>query len=472
MKIVKFGFVVAVALMAIVGLSTQSYAFHDGGVAYCEGCHTMHESINNAVVTIANGTSSVQITPVGTSQFNNASQYLLKGSDGSSTCLNCHRVADTSPSSYHIMSTAAGGAAFNTNTGIPIERTPGGDFAWLTINGSGQAATKGKHNGHNIVANDYGLTSSTNYGAASPGGAYGSGTGYPVNNLQCNSCHDPHSAARQLNGVVSYRTSGQSGAPIEASGSYNTSSTTKTVGVYRFLGGKNYKPLSSGTFAGFQADPPFAIAPSTYNQTEATNQVRVAYGSGMSEWCANCHYSILNNQGAGTGTTHVHPAGSAALLSQGEGALYDAYVKSGDMSGTGANAYTSLVPFEMGLPRSNGAAMTTLETYAVNDGSKAAGVADATAQGGTPNVMCLSCHRAHASAFPFMTRFGATGGEFITGSDNAYAGYDSTDPDGSNSRINYGYNQAQMSAAYYDRPAATNFSANQRVLCNKCHAKD
>lgn len=462
MKGLKLSILFVAAALMIMGAAGTSYAFHEGGVAYCEGCHTMHESINNAVVKISNGTSTNLITPTGTSQFQNASTYLLKGSDQASTCLNCHRVADTAPTSYHIMSTSTAGASFDAKTGIPVERTPGGDFAWLTINGSTTSTTAGKHKGHNIVAQDFGLTASTNY-TSSPGG------NYPAANLYCNSCHDPHSAARQKDGAVSYRTTGVSGEPIEGSGSYNTSSTTETVGVYRFLGGKDYNPDSASGAAAFTADPPFAVAPATYNRTESATDTRVAYGSGMSEWCGNCHGSILNNV-TDIGTKHIHPAGSNALLSQGQGVIYDAYVKTGDMSGSSATAYTSLVPFEMGLPRAAGN-MAKLETYAVNDGSKTGGYADALGQGGTPNVMCLSCHRAHASAFPYALRFGATGGEFITGSDNAYAGYDSTDAEGSNSRINYGYNQAQMKAAYYDRPG-TVFAATQRVLCNKCHAKD
>jgi hypothetical protein len=34
-----------------------------------------------------------------------------------------------------------------------------------------------------------------------------------------------------------------------------------------------------------------------------------------------------------------------------------------------------------------------------------------------------------------------------------------------------GRTNAEMTAAYYDRPA-TQFASYQRVLCNKCHAQD
>ena len=37
--------VIAVALVAF-GLSGTAFAFHGGGVASCESCHTMHNSLN------------------------------------------------------------------------------------------------------------------------------------------------------------------------------------------------------------------------------------------------------------------------------------------------------------------------------------------------------------------------------------------------------------------------------------------
>jgi hypothetical protein len=461
MKGLKLGLLFVAAALMIMGVTGTSYAFHEGGVAYCEGCHTMHESINDAVV-------APQTNPA--AQFANYSNYLLKGSDQSSTCLNCHRAADTAPSGYHIMT----GTVLDTKSGIPVEKTPGGDFAWLLINGSGQTTTAGKHKAHNIVAMDFSLTSSTNYGTGAPGGG---ATPYPVGALHCNSCHDPHPAARYAADYsVAYRTPALSGNPITESGSYNNSgaaTATEATGVYRFLGGVGYLPKSAvaSGFTGFTADPPFAVAPSTYNQVESTQQVRVAYGSGMSEWCANCHGQLLNsgaiNPTPGIDVTHIHPAGNNAKLTLGgEGALYNAYVKSGDMSGSSATSFLSLVPFEMGLAKS-AANYATLQGTASNVNSAASLVGpDANA-----NVMCLSCHRAHASGFPFMLRFNATNGQFITGLDNKWVGTDSTDADGSSSRITLGYSQNQMQNAYYGR-MASDFAPTQRVLCNKCHAKD
>ena len=83
-------------------------------------------------------------------------------------------------------------------------------------------------------------------------------------------------------------------------------------------------------------------------------------------------------------------------------------------------------------------------------------------------MLCLSCHRAHASGFESMTRF-YTGNEFMTVSDAAgVALYDSST---TNNAINTGYSVAQQQAAYYGRPA-TVFWPYARDYCNKCHAKD
>src|SRR5512143_2383423 len=107
--------ILSVAAAMTLGVAGAAYAFHSGGVAECEGCHTMHNSFENASV------------DPNRAQFV-ASPYLLRGVDQSSTCLKCPAQPDTAPTGYHIL-----GIGYS-NTGpnlYPVERTPGGDFAWL-----------------------------------------------------------------------------------------------------------------------------------------------------------------------------------------------------------------------------------------------------------------------------------------------------------------------------------------------------
>ncbi len=465
MKVFKLTLVIMAAAILTLGLSGVSFAYHDGGVAYCEGCHTMHNSVNGVAVS----------TTGGATQFNGHS-YLLKGSDQSSTCLNCHAKADTAPTSYHELSIPGTAAAGQ----LPQEMTPGGDFGWLKITttwtpsyGGAAQTNNGNHHGHNIVAADFGLSQSPNYTAA-PGGVY------PASNLYCSSCHDPHGKYRVTNTYTSTTSAiGTNVGPIIGSGSYGTTLPTtngnggagESVGVYRLLAGNGYLPDSVSGVAGatFTNASPFAFAPSTYNRSESATDTRVAYGSGMSEWCANCHTAIHNPNYP---TTLEHPTGNnaSAQLSNTDStgvsiaAKYNAYVYSGNLTGSQATSYTSMVPYEEGVTLSQ-ANYAALATHAKNDGSVTSGPST-----GSENVMCLSCHRAHASAWPYALRWNATGSEYLT-IQGVYPGIDSTITEAQAGQYNMGYTQAQVQRAFYDRPA-TNYATYQRSLCNKCHAKD
>jgi hypothetical protein len=337
--------------------------------------------------------------------------------------------------------------------------TPGGDFAWLkkTMNVTirGKTATdgnQGDRHGHNIIATDFGYTADKVLTAA-PGGSY------PAANLACSSCHDPHGRYRRF-ADGSFATTG---LPIFGSGSYTSSAapiaSVSAVGAYRLLAGAGYQPKSvSGSFA-FVNQPPVAVAPSSYNAVNTTIAGvadRVAYGSGMSEWCANCHTAmhLTSAYQSGQGGL-VHPAGNAAKLTSTIAANYAAYVSSGVTGSPPMGGYSALAPFETG---DTGASYTTLIQF------QAAPTAPTT----TNNVLCLSCHRAHASGFESMARYSLIN-EFMTIADASNAAiYDSSTTE---NKVNYGYNQTQQTNAYNGRPA-TLFGPYARNYCNKCHAKD
>lgn len=419
----------------------NAYAFHSGGVAECEGCHTMHNTLgNNTGAGVGNG-----------------ARYLLQGNDQASTCLNCHNsLTDVAPTSYHISTDQA----LVTPTAPPVEMTPGGDFGWLridynfTVRGS-PYVNAGASRGHSIVAADY------NY-AADPSNATAPGGTYPADNLACSSCHDPHGKYRRdAAGNIS-----TTGLPIWNSGSYNNSrdpiAGVSAVGVYRILGGVGYQPKSlAGNFA-FANPPPAAVAPSTYNRSEATSQTHVAYGSGMSEWCGNCHPAMVENAYVSGAPGHRHPAGTNAKLTAAIVANYNSYVTSGIMTNTDpTRAYSTLAPFELGLDQTL-ASYTTMKTLAVNTDTQNQSASV------NANVSCLSCHRAHASGFQEMLRFGHEN-EFMTIADASNAAaYDASTTSGA---INRGMDVNTQTAAYYGRPASA-FGPYARLYCNKCHAKD
>jgi hypothetical protein len=423
----KFCSLVGVLATLILMLSSSHvFAFHDGGVAQCEGCHTMHNSSGGTAMT-TNGTA------IGT-----ANAYLLQGQDASSTCLNCHQ-GDTADGSVEFLISTSDSALPAGSP--PLQLTPGGDFGWLKKDYTWAGGeSKGEHHGHNIVALDYGYSPDTTLSNA-PGGS----TNYPANKLGCMSCHDPHGRYR----ILSTGVQGTTGKPIRGSGSYGAEpDATTAVGVYRLLGGTGYYPESVGAAYAFLPaailyQAPYAVSPTDYNRSEASSDTRVAYGKFTDTFCVNCHDLFHSTFASGL----VHPVGQT--LSSTERVNYNKYVKSGDMSGDVTTAYLSLVPFQ----EDNTTNLATL----LGQTTKTTGAS------GAEKVTCLSCHRAHASGFDSMLRFSVQS-TFIT----INGAYPDKDTDPANAR---GRTSAETQQAYYDRPPSV-FATYQRVLCNKCHAKD
>ncbi len=424
MRSKSLGITFLAAAAMLLFAASNSQAFHSGGVAECSGCHSMHAPK-------AGG------------------NFLLVGTDPSSTCLTCHMHAgDTGPASYHI---ATADADMPAGT-APKQRTPGGDFGWLrksyTMTIRGTTSTEfGQSHGHNVVALDTVFDADTEHTTA-PGGTF------PSNKLGCTSCHDPHSRVRRLSDgtYVAGGGLGAATAPIIGSGSYNTSATPaagQAVGAYRLLRGLNDASVAGVTFNGVAV----AIAPSTYNQTEATNQVRVAYGANgintWGNWCASCHPSMHSSG------NYVHPVDQS--LGAAVANNYNAYVKSGDLTGVSTDSFNSLVPFV-----ENTGDIATLQGHASNAGT----AASKAGPGSSDKVACVSCHRAHASGWPEALRWNMEGEFMIYNS--LFPGTDTTPtvPQFARGRLS-----AETQAAYYDRPVSQ-FASYQRVLCNKCHAKD
>ncbi|MDA8324607.1 MAG: hypothetical protein M0033_00145 [Nitrospiraceae bacterium] len=399
---------------ALGGLTKTASAFHDGGVGYCEGCHSMHNNF---------GTGGINNGPVAGKPVGAASQaagvYLLLGSDASSTCLNCHSKPPVSVLS-------ADGSAF----------TPGGDFFWLTedvtytpkVGGVSMSPVTvlGQEHGHNVIAADFGLTSDTALTVAP-----GSTIRYPASALACNSCHDPHGQAN--GGSLAGRQA------IAGSGSYGgTAPGGYQSGNYRLLGDRFYTGNQEFPMT-FACNAPVAVSvPPPFTET-SDNLHHTDYGYGMSEWCANCHDNFLNST-SNSAAVHRHPAGVSALIVKAMADIYNSYVKSGNFSGNSSTSYLSLVPFERGL----GAVLSNTSTA----GPSTAPLA---------NSMCLSCHRAHASAFQDMTRWD-TQAEFLAQSHPA-----------TGDKLNHVF---VNNAPYYGRDIAALYGNYQRTLCNKCHGQD
>jgi hypothetical protein len=437
----------------ITGSQPDSQAFHAGGVAACDGCHVMHNAKDGVAKSTAGGVSAWS---------NVTNMYLLQGSDQSSTCLICHSGAKQAGLQFTVADIGA-----NIST-APTNRTPGGDFGWLKATWTNSL---GNRHGHNVVAADFGMGADGQLTTA-PGGSWVGGTGKAA--FACSSCHDPHGRYRMVadaaktNGVGFIGPYAANSLPIAASGSYGQAplAGSYAVGAYRLLAGQGYAPASNAA-SPFPNDPPVAVAPMTYNQGEATSEVRVAYGTGMSEWCQNCHTSVhFNSDTRAVGIAGFrHPAGSDAVLAANQIGVYNTYLSSGRVNPALTDNYTSLVPFEQGKDKS----------IAALKGKAAAG--SIIAADGSSNVMCLSCHRAHASAFDSMVRWDQNATFLTDGANFTNGATGSTTVSGLTGAVGPRPLTA-TTAGYYDRgvgtaaKGASTIGFYQRSLCNKCHGKD
>jgi len=356
MKFIKPLLVIMAVAVITLALGGNALAFHEEGVAYCAGCHTMHNSQDGQ-----------EIVPGG------AGGYLLRQTDGGSTCLRCHAAYGQ----------FAGGAGYGG----------GGDFYWITKTFSweshGFKESTGDSHGHNVLARDFGLNDiDGKLFTKAPGGTFD-------HELSCASCHDPH-------------------------------------------GNENYLLLRGNDQHDGADFPEAPIAVSPGRRTSSSNAVsdtnHPAYGSGMSKWCAGCHTDFINGL-----ASRMHPADREMPSKYIDN--YNGYVSSSQPTGGNpATAYLEMVPFQTGATTTDG--LDIKSTAGPTAGAQ---------------VACISCHRAHASAFSDALRwFPDT--EILNESHPAVGDTGVTGDDVKNS--------------YYGKDITERFGENQRQLCNKCHLKD
>lgn len=374
MKVTRFVF----ALLVVAMVGTGAYAFHDGGVADCSGCHTMHNSENGVAM---NGSDvDVDHNPIDGLPVGEGYPDLLLFPSKTDVCLRCH----IGGGSYHIWSDdPLTPNATTANRG-------GGDFVFLqedNINdGHGGASEPilGHAAGHSVVSGIKGTVADPVL-SMSPGGAY------PASDLHCTSCHDPHgTSAFRLTYMVGQTTVSDTGHAI------NWDATIDADGISLFGPGES-------------------------------NGNHNAYKDGYSEWCGNCH-GLFHDAASNL----IHPAGSD--LDTWQVQVYNAYQGSENCAN---------FPPGVGTPCGNGTfASAYLHTVPIED----AGMTTSTVTGatdGTSKVVCVSCHRAHATSAPNAGRWDFN----VTGL--AEDGHESS-----------------------SYPIPNPYNEFQRSLCNKCHAQD
>lgn len=156
-------FVLAIGLLFVA--ISPARAFHDEGVAHCNGCHTMHNSEDGQLVD---------------PDSPNGNAWLLRDGTPSDVCLGCHATSR--------------GAVFATDPNNPATQRGAGNFIFLlddNLNDGHGGATdpiSGDAAGHNLDAPGHGLAPDGTL-TSSPGGTF------PAGVMGCSSCHDPHGTA-------------------------------------------------------------------------------------------------------------------------------------------------------------------------------------------------------------------------------------------------------------------------------------
>ena len=274
------------------------------------------------------------------------------------------------------------GAVFAINPLMPANEKGGGNFIFL-LEENLNDAPDGSSNPILGEAAGHNLVAPGHGLASDARHSLSPGGTFPAANLGCTSCHDPHGNAN-----------------------------------FRFLYGAG--PVQGG-LATFSFPAPQAEGVPLDEAAEA-NDRHTAYQGGMSDWCGNCHGRYHDDFQTwvvpGGGTPLEHP--SDEPLSSEIRDQYNAYNGDEDpLGGSPATAYLAAVPFE-------DATSTTTSTSGPGGGSR---------------VMCLTCHRAHASSSPAGGRW-----DFRVGL----------------------LSQDGLVSGSFPIPAPYS-SASQGTLCSKCH---
>jgi hypothetical protein len=288
--------ILLVAIAAAI-VAVPAWAFHDDGVAHCNGCHTMHNSQNGVAM---NGTDADSSGNPINPELEPGYGYddLLFFENSSDVCLRCHGRP------------TAGYSVWSADPRNPTAFSSAGDFSFLTeanlAESTRGAPVPGDAAGHNIASNIKGTDVDQTL-------EYAPGSNDTIQNaITCGSCHDPH-------GTYTFRILRQAGQDV-------TIGTNPTPVVYQ--GTIEAYGLRAG------ADP----------RIETDHN---AYVSGYSAWCSTCHG--LFHQGSGR---DIHPSGESM---EDVWQQYNLYMGTTDCvesdvspcgTGDGSQAYLWQVPFE------------------------------------------------------------------------------------------------------------------------------
>lgn len=285
--------------------------------------------------------------------------YLLK-----SSCAGCH----TNPNGSETIIAIGGTVIPIVNTSLePTRSLAGGNFYWVRVGGD--------RKGHNCLSvPGVGEDQTLLQAPGKPSSASGpSCSGCHDRISGCKSCHDPKHHADDSSTVV-----GESG------------------GWYRFLNSPEHGSSSTGVIGIEDSDWEYTVSSTDHNEYNGCNNVYGYDDNSISNYCAGCHQGFHGLSNTDTDGSIIydnvspwfrHPTHLAIPNDPGKEYYY--YNNPG---GSGPGPYNPLVPVARDP---NQLSTMTGPSSTVTPGSD--------------QVMCLSCHRAHASPYDHLLRWDYNG---------------------------------------------------------------
>ncbi|MBI5442713.1 MAG: hypothetical protein HY900_16055 [Deltaproteobacteria bacterium] len=409
------------------GPNTKQYHSYDGLI--CTDCHTLHNSEGGAKVATTGGWGAEA-----------AYRELLKKGDWTDMCLSCHKQG------YNTSATADLVGVENSGWIAPIVMTndgivpggiamPAGDFYWSNLDpkkGHNPSYTKGSM----TTATSKLIQADSVLGSTPPGGSITDGE------WSCHSCHgmharfsDSYGAWRQLKRKVNNK---------------NVSGDVTSFGVETIVGNVTqdaaYEPIKSNSrgdivgndYLNVRKDlKPLEGADLFQSESDTNKNV---YRGGFSSFCAACHGDFHGGNGetrtTDNGKTRVggtwlkHPTN---VKMNEAGSKYGISTYTKQVTNTQSTA-PNPVGYDWRYPLVQPDSDFTVKVDVASMG-------DALTAIGDDRIMCLTCHKAHATKFENMVRWDANAHAFL--------------PNGT------------------EDPTGTAYAAGDNIAfgCGKCHQK-
>jgi len=337
---------------------------------------------------------------------------LLMQPTATDICLQCH--------SYPA-SNAYKAPAVMTYTGAALTSyaMPSGDFYW-SMTDSKKGHNPGKSHGVQSVT-----MPSDSVLRAAPGGTFS------TENWDCTSCHDPHN--RFGEDVTAWRQLRR-----KINGTVHTGEETVTFGVESYGGNQGptapgYEPIKSNSrgdirggtndlnYVNTRADgKPLEGAKLRLGGAESDTNKNV-YRGGFSSFCAVCHGDFHG------GNNETRNSDNGVTRVAGTWLRHPTNVKMNETgSKYGITTYTAVISNSQGTnPNPVGYDWKYPLVQPDSDFTVKNNVASATDPAtavGDTKIMCLTCHKAHATKFDNMTRWNTNGHAFIANGEVDFTG--------------------------------------------------